>query len=113
AVAHGDPWTFRLYALRFGSEVYRFIFASKRKSAEIDRRFRNSVNTFRRLQLAEIQSARPLRIATVVVGPDDTVERLAKRMAVSDRPVERFRVLNGLEPGQKLTPGERVKIVVE
>jgi predicted Zn-dependent protease len=113
ALAHGDQWTFRLYALRFGSEVYRFIFASKQKSAEIDRAFRSSVQTFRRLQLAEIQAARPLRLALVTIGAGDTIERLAQRMAVSDRPLERFRIINGLEPGQKLTPGDRVKIVVE
>lgn len=113
ALAHGDQWTFRLYALRFGSEVYRFIFASKQKSAEIDRAFRNSVQTFRRLQLAEIQAARPLRLAIATVGPGDTIERLAQRMAVPDRALERFRIINGLEQGQKLAPGDKVKIVVE
>jgi len=41
------------------------------------------------------------------------VEKLASRMAVTDRAVERFRVLNGLEPGEKLRPGSEVKIVVE
>jgi predicted Zn-dependent protease len=30
-----------------------------------------------------------------------------------DRPGERFRVLNGLGPSDKLKPGEPVKIVVE
>ena len=34
-------------------------------------------------------------------------------MAVADRAVERFRVLNGLEPGDKLKPGTEAKIVVE
>jgi predicted Zn-dependent protease len=34
-------------------------------------------------------------------------------MAVSDRPVERFRVLNGLGPNGHANPGEAVKIVVE
>jgi predicted Zn-dependent protease len=34
-------------------------------------------------------------------------------MAIHDRQVERFRVLNGLKPGDKLTPGEIVKVVVE
>ena len=29
ATAKGDQWTFRLYAVRFGSDVYRFIFAAK------------------------------------------------------------------------------------
>src|SRR6201994_1643106 len=27
--AHGDQWQFKIYALRFGSDVYRFIFASR------------------------------------------------------------------------------------
>ena len=29
ATAKGDQWAFRLYVVRFGSEVYRFIFAAK------------------------------------------------------------------------------------
>ena len=29
ASAHGDQWEFRVYALRFGADVYRFIFASR------------------------------------------------------------------------------------
>ena len=29
ATAKNDQWTFRLYAIRFGSDVYRFIFAGK------------------------------------------------------------------------------------
>ena len=43
ATANGEPWGFRLYAIRFGSEVYRFIFAAKNKSPELDRHFRDSV----------------------------------------------------------------------
>jgi len=43
ATAKGDQWSFRLYAVRFGSDVYRFIFASKRTTVEIDRAFRESV----------------------------------------------------------------------
>jgi predicted Zn-dependent protease len=32
---------------------------------------------------------------------------------VSDKPVERFRVLNGMDPADKLTPGTMVKLIVE
>jgi predicted Zn-dependent protease len=113
ALALGDQWTFRLYAVRFGSEVYRFIFAAKQNAGEADKGFREAVNTFRRLRLAEIESAKPLRLAVITIGQRDTAERLASRMAVSDRASERFRVLNGLAPGQILKPGDRVKIVVE
>jgi predicted Zn-dependent protease len=113
ATAKGDQWVFRLYAVRFGSDVYRFIFASKRTTAEVDRAFRESVGTFRRMTLAESQAAKPLHIKIVTVAPGDTVERLAGRMAVPDRPVERFRVLNGLGPNDRANPGDHVKVVVE
>jgi predicted Zn-dependent protease len=113
ATAKGDQWQFRLYAVRFGTEVYRFIFATKHKTAETERAFRESINSFRRMTLSEIEGARPLRIKVVTVMPSDTPERLAARMAITDRPLQRFLVLNGLAPGQALTPGDEVKIVVE
>ncbi len=113
ALAKGQEWTFRLYALRFGSDVYRFIFASRQQSPEVDRAFREAVGSFRRMTLAEIEAARPLRLKIVAVKAGDTAEHLAARMATSDRPLERFLVLNGLQPSQALKPGEQVKVVVE
>jgi predicted Zn-dependent protease len=113
AAAKGDQWDFRLYAIRFGSDVYRFIFAAKHRTAETDHVFRESIGTFRRMSLAEIDDAKPLRLQVVTVGPADTVEKLANRMAVADRQIDRFRVLNGLEPGERLRSGSEVKIVVE
>jgi predicted Zn-dependent protease len=113
ASAKGDQWDFRLYAIRFGSDVYRFIFATKHRTQESDRVFRESVGTFRRMSLAEIEQAKPLHLKVVTVAPGDTVERVASRMAVADHALERFRVLNALEPGDKLKAGSEVKIVVE
>jgi predicted Zn-dependent protease len=113
ATAAGDHWTFRLYVVRFGSDVYRVIFAAKNRTEAVDRTFRDSLNTFRRMTVAEMQQAKPLRLKVVMVRPGDTPERLARRMAVDDRSLEHFRVLNGLSPTAKLTPGDRVKIVVE
>jgi predicted Zn-dependent protease len=113
ATAKGDQWMFRMYAVRFGSEVYRFIYATKQKTAESERAFRDSINSFRRMTLAEIEDAQPLRIKVVTVAQSDTPERLAARMAITDRPLQRFLVLNGLSPGQPLRPGDQVKIVVE
>lgn len=113
AVAKGDQWSFRLYAIRYANEVYRFIFASKQPSPVIHLIFRESVGTFRRLTPPEIESAKPLRVKIVTVGPDDTPERLASQMALADRPLERFLVLNDLQPGSSLKPGDQVKIIVE
>jgi predicted Zn-dependent protease len=113
ATAKGDQWAFRLIAVRFGSDVYRFIFATKHMTPEIDKSFRDSVASFRRMSIAESKAARPLRLRIVTVGNGDTVEQLASRMAAVDRKLERFRILNGLEPGDRPSPGDLVKIVVE
>jgi len=41
------------------------------------------------------------------------VDKLASRMAIADHAIERFRVINGLDAGDRLKPGSEVKIVVE
>jgi predicted Zn-dependent protease len=112
ATASGEQWSFRLFALRYGSDVYRFIFAAKNKTAQSDRSFRESVATFRRMSLKESQQVHPLRLKIVTVGANDTVEKLAHRMT-SDHQLERFRVINGLAATDRLKPGEKVKIVVD
>ena len=60
-----------------------------------------------------MSGAKPLRLKVVSVAPGDTAERLASHMATADRPLERFLVINGLEPGEPLKAGDKVKIVVE
>ena len=111
--ARGDQWQFRVYALRFGSDVYRFIFASRQKNAESEQNAKDTIKSFRRLTLEEIQAARPLRIKIVAVQPGDTVESLSRRMGGVDHPEQRFRMLNGLDAASKVKPGEHVKIVVD
>ena len=111
-IARGDQWQFRLYVVRFGSDVYRFIFATKQMSPAVDRSFRDAVASFRRMSAAEMSAAKPLRIRIVQVGDGDTVERLAGRMA-TDRKEERFRILNGLSPTDRLRAGDQVKLVME
>jgi predicted Zn-dependent protease len=113
ANAHGDQWQFRIYALRFDNDVYRFIFATKQTTTESDRNARETVNSFRRLTLEEIQSARPLRIKVITVQPGDTVESLSHRMAGVDRSIERFRILNGLDVHAQVKARDRVKVVVD
>ena len=55
------------------------------ETTESDRNARETVNSFRRLTLNEIQAARPLRIKVITVQPGDTVESLSHRMSGVDR----------------------------
>jgi predicted Zn-dependent protease len=113
ATAKGNEWSFRLYAVRFGSDVYRFIFAAKQPSRLSDKAFRESLNSFRRMTIQEAQNAKPLRIKVVSVGLRDTIETMSRRMATGDKKRETFLVLNGLHGGESLATGSLVKIVVE
>ena len=113
ATATGNDWSFRLFVVRFGSDVYRFIYAAKHMTPKIDASFKQSIDTFRRMSLREAAEVKPSHLKIVSVGPNDTVATLARRMMVADHKAERFRVLNGLGPKDQVKPGSKVKIVVE
>lgn len=113
ATARGEQWSFRLFAIRFGGDVYRIAFAARELSPQLETSFRQAALSFRRVSPDEAQNIKPLKIRMHQVAAGDTVERLAHRSAFPDRSIERFLVLNGLQRGAKLTPGDYVKIVTE
>jgi predicted Zn-dependent protease len=111
AVGRSPGWAFRFVLVRLGNEVYRFIFAARSLTPEIDDDFRRAAATFRRLDREETAAIRPFRIRVVTVGSGDTVETLASRMAGEEQRVESFLVLNGIDRAAALSPGTRVKVV--
>ncbi len=113
ATARFNDWSFRVGVVRFGADVYRIIYAARALADEIDRKFLDSINSFRRLPPDEASGLRPLRLSIVTAGGNDSLESLSARMAVADRPREHFLLLNGLEKTASLKSGERYKIVVE
>lgn len=113
AVARGEQWSFRMFAIRFGSDVYRLIFAARNLTPDLDKQFRVAAETFRRVSSDEAETVKPLRLRAVSAGIGDTVDKMAARMQVPDRPMERFLILNGLDRDSKLKYGEKVKIVAE
>jgi len=113
AVAQGDQWSFRLGAVRLGPKVYRLIFAARSLTPAIDARFRASIESFHRLSPQEAAGAHPLRVAIVAPAAGDTPETLATRMAIADRPLDHFLLLNGLERNAALDANLRYKVIVE
>ena len=100
--------------VRFGSEVYRVIFAAKKRTDAVDKNFRESIQTLpahERRRDGAGAAAAASRWWRCRRG--DTVDKLARRMAVADRHAERFRVLNGMGDKDRLRPGDYVKVVVE
>lgn len=109
-LARVGEWTFRLGAIRYGDKIYRFVLGARVFSTSKDRAFTDTIRSFRRLKGGE-RDVRPTRIALHRVGSGDTVSRLARRMEVSGDASGQFLVLNGLAPGDPLTPGRTVKLV--
>ncbi|MET0362872.1 MAG: M48 family metalloprotease [Sphingobium sp.] len=60
---------------------------------------------------AEAAKVRARRVRVVTVKAGDTVASLARGMAYTDYPVERFRVLNALPGAATVRAGQRVKVV--
>lgn len=113
AIARAGEWNFRLAVIQLGDSFYRMIFAAHNLSLTADKSFLDSIETFRPLSPEESREVKTPRIAIVVAGPGDTVESLSTHMATPNRPQEYFRLLNGLEPGDRLRPGEHYKTVSE
>lgn len=109
------PADLRLVAIRYDAgTVYRFLFLTPPSlTASLDPAFRKSASSFRKLSPAEAAELKPMRIRIITVKPGDSVASLAQRLPFPNYREERFRVLNGLAPGQGLVAGQRVKLIVE
>jgi len=94
-----------------GSTAYHFVTLSR--SGQGIGPFETLVESMRRMSAAEAAAVRPLRIKVVKVKAGETPETFARMMAFPDAPLDRFLVLNGLEKGDTLRAGERVKLVVK
>jgi predicted Zn-dependent protease len=105
----------RLVAIRFAdNQIYRFLFVTKPAvTADLAGGVRDTVYSFRQLSASEAAELKPQRIQVIKVAGGDTPESLAARMPFEDYRLERFLVLNGLQRGAALQPGQLVKIIAE
>lgn len=99
-----------VFAYEFGpNQAYHFATISQAgQASQFDSMFRS----IRRLSATEASAVKPRRLSVVTVRSGDTLQSLSARMAYTDRPLERFLVLNGLSSTSRLTPGQKIKLVV-
>lgn len=76
-----------------------------------DPQFKSIINSIRRLSLKQAKELEPLRVRIHEVQHGETVEKIAKRLPFEVFHEEYFRMLNGLEPNEKLKAGEWVKVI--
>ena len=109
------PYDVRAIAIRFESnQIYRFLILTPARATEaLSAALRRMTFSFRPLSKREIANLRPLRLRVRPVRRGDTVTSLAATLPFDDFRVERFRVLNGLAPGERLRRGRLVKLIGE
>jgi len=111
ADASGEGWTYRLAAIRLKAAVYRIIFATRTMAPQIESKFARSIASFSPLTAQQADAVRPLRLRVVRAAKGDTAASLAARMALTDRALDFFLLLNGMKADAQVQPGRTYKIV--
>jgi len=94
------------------NRIARFFFVTPPAvTAQLSEGLKATTYSFRRLGAGEAERVQPYRLRIVNVAAGDTVASLSARQPFESYSEDRFRVLNGLGPGDAVAPGELVKIV--
>jgi predicted Zn-dependent protease len=114
AVARGKGanWDFRLAAIKIENRIYRFIVAQSGEG-ELDRSFQTLIDSFQKLAADEIRRTVLMRVRTVTAAPGITSDELAQRMTLTERAMDQFLVINGLDRQAALQSGARYKIIAD
>lgn len=112
ASATVDRWDFDVTIIRSGTQVFRFIVAAPLGSGQAVKAGDELRRTFRPMTNSEAAAIKPLAIRIVTPTNGETIDSLAARMEGTDRKLQLFRVLNGLQQGDTaLQPDQKYKIV--
>ncbi len=97
-----------------GERIYRLVFLTpSHLTNRLSLGLRQTTFSLRDITEAEAARYKPQRLAIRPVKAGDTVASFVSRMPFKDFREERFRVLNGLNPQDRLRTGQLVKMVVE
>ncbi len=71
ADARAGEWNFRVAVVAFHDDLYRIIFAIRAMTPDADKKFDESINSFRPITPEEAKLAQPLHIRLALAGPGD------------------------------------------
>ncbi len=103
----------RIAAVIQDTRVYEIRFVGKDQGVfeQHDNAVLETIKSLRNLKGGEAKLAKPKHIRLIRAKPGDTFATLARQSALSDQPVERLRLLNGMYPDGEPTAGQWIKII--
>ena len=112
AEARAKGWVFRIAVVQSPSgAAYRFIFANEVETPGFQSAAAKTVQSFRKLDAAEVAKLKPLRIRIVTAAAGDSEDDVRPPHARRQPPRDLFRVLNDLTAGARIAPGTKLKII--
>jgi predicted Zn-dependent protease len=106
-----QQWNFRVEVVRFQGRVYRFIFAARIDSELFARGADETIKSFRAVSSADLRLVHKVTINTVVAGPVDSADSLARKMGPIRDATNLFYVINNLYPGDPVVAGQSYKVI--
>lgn len=113
ANATAENWKFRIWVIRNGNQLYRFIAASSSPLPLLIATTDQVAKSFRKLTRDEIKKLQPLKIKIVTRQKGQSMEDIAGKMVGGRTSNALFYALNGLQPGASVPEGTKLKVVVE
>ena len=104
----------RLVAIQHsGENAYHFLMLTPQTKYEsLSANLQRMSYSFNKISQADADQIKGRKLKIVTAQSNDTIESIANSMAFEDYKVDRFIALNGLKEGQKLTNGQRLKLIV-
>lgn len=103
----------RMTVIRYDGAMFRFFGVQPKNSRVLGRSLDKMAASFEALSPAKARKYKSHQIRIYKVQRGDTVSELAALTPFKTFAEERFRVLNGMAPGQTLKRGELVKLIVQ
>ncbi len=105
----------RLIAIDGGkNQIFQFAFITPpQTTAKLSTELQRTTYSFRRLSLTQANAIQPLRVRSVKVKKGDTIASLSQKLPFEKYQTEWFMLINSLTTGQKLVPGQTVKIITQ
>ena len=111
-IGRSKDWSYRLAVIEMDGSIYRLLFSAQSLSSDVDGQFIAAIESFNRLSSDDARTVKPTQIGLVTAGTNEDAVALARHMT-SERALERFSILNGLDGATPIRPGELYKIIVE
>ncbi len=109
--AKSNLWWFNVSVIRYKGEIYRFIFASKKNSANFKKATNDVLKSFRAVNNRDIAQIKKLSIKIIKAKAGENINSLSKKMRNIKNYKEVFLVLNNLYKGDAIIVGQQYKIV--